>query len=38
VGWRDLEAGRYRDIAEGDLADYVHQLGARASGRAHDRS
>jgi antitoxin ParD1/3/4 len=31
VGWRDLEAGRYRDVSEEGLADYVGQLGARAS-------
>ena len=31
VGWRDLEAGRYRDVEREDLADYVAQLGERAS-------
>jgi antitoxin ParD1/3/4 len=33
VGWRDLEAGRYRDVGEEGLVDYVGQLGARASKR-----
>jgi antitoxin ParD1/3/4 len=31
VGWLDLDAGRYRDIGEDALADYIGQLGARAS-------
>jgi antitoxin ParD1/3/4 len=31
AGWRDLEAGRYRDVTQEGLADYVGQLGARAS-------
>ena len=30
AGWRDLDAGRYRDVAQDDLADYVGQLGERA--------
>jgi antitoxin ParD1/3/4 len=34
VGWRDLEAGRYRDVAQEGLADYVAQLGLRAAGQA----
>jgi antitoxin ParD1/3/4 len=33
VGWRDLEAGRYRDVREETLADYIGQLGERASER-----
>ncbi len=33
VGWRDLEAGRYRDVGEDALADYIAQLGERASKR-----
>jgi len=33
VGWRDLEAGRYRDVSEYALADYISELGARASQR-----
>jgi len=33
VGWRDLEAGRYRDVSEDALADYISELGARASKR-----
>jgi antitoxin ParD1/3/4 len=31
IGWRDLEAGRYRDVGEDALADYIGQLSARAS-------
>ncbi len=31
IGWRDLEAGRYRDVGEDALTDYIGQLGARAS-------
>jgi antitoxin ParD1/3/4 len=33
VGWRDLEAGRYRDVSEDALADHIAQLGERASKR-----
>lgn len=33
AGWRDLEAGRYRDVGEDGLADYVAELGRRAAGR-----
>ena len=31
VGWRDIEAGRYRDVPREGLADLIGQLGARAS-------
>ena len=31
VGWRDLENGRYRDVAEEDLDKYIKQLGERAA-------
>jgi antitoxin ParD1/3/4 len=31
LGWRDLDAGRYRDVGEDALVDYIGQLGARAS-------
>jgi antitoxin ParD1/3/4 len=34
AGWRDLEAGRYRDVAQEGLADYIGQLGVRAGKRA----
>jgi len=34
VGWRDLEAGRYRDVSEDGLADHIAQLGELASKRA----
>ncbi|HKR86890.1 MAG TPA: type II toxin-antitoxin system ParD family antitoxin [Phenylobacterium sp.] len=33
AGWRDLEAGRYRDVAEDGLVDYVAELGRRAAGQ-----
>jgi antitoxin ParD1/3/4 len=38
VGWRDLEAGRYREVAEEDLADYISELSRRASDRVASRS
>lgn len=31
AGWRDLEAGRYRDVAADDLADHVAGFGRRAA-------
>ena len=31
VGWRDLEAGRYRDVSEDALLDHIRQLGALAT-------
>jgi hypothetical protein len=31
VGWRDLDAARYRDVSEERLADYIGQIGVRAS-------
>jgi len=31
VGWRDVEAGRYRDVTADGLADFIGQLGTRAS-------
>jgi len=34
IGWRDLEAGRYRDIGRDMLADEIGRLGARASKQA----
>lgn len=33
VGWRDLGAGRYRDVTSEGLADYVAELGERAGKR-----
>jgi antitoxin ParD1/3/4 len=30
VGWRDLADGRYRDVTQEALADYIAALGARA--------
>ncbi len=33
VGWRDLEAGRFREVTGDALEDYIGQLGARASKR-----
>ncbi|NLJ54218.1 MAG: PqqD family protein [Intrasporangiaceae bacterium] len=29
-GWEDLAAGRYEDVADDDLEDYIGQLGAGA--------
>jgi antitoxin ParD1/3/4 len=34
VGWRDLEAGRYREVAEEDLDSYLDELEARAEHRS----
>ena len=30
VGWSDLEAGRYSDLAQEDVADHIAELGRRA--------
>lgn len=38
VGWRDIEAGRYRDVSQEGLVDYVGQLGARASKQVRAQS
>ncbi len=37
VGWRDLEAGRYREVSQTGLADYVSELGQRAAERVRAR-
>ena len=33
VGWRDLEAGRFVDVGQGELSDYIGALGERAAKR-----
>lgn len=33
-GWADLEAGRYDDIADDNLDDFIGQLGIQAATRA----
>ena len=33
-GWTDLKAGRYGDIADGNLDDFIGQLGVNAARRA----
>lgn len=33
VGWRDLEAGRYRDVSQEALAQYIGELGESARER-----
>lgn len=33
-GWADLEAGRYDDIADDNLDDFIGQLGIHAATRA----
>lgn len=38
VGWRDLEAARYRDVTEEGLADYIGQLGIRAGQQVRTRN
>jgi antitoxin ParD1/3/4 len=37
-GWTDLSAGRYADIAENQLEDFVGQLGLRAAQAAKTAS
>ena len=37
-GWTDLSAGRYADIAEDQLEDFVGQLGLRAAQAAKTAS
>jgi len=37
IGWRDLEAGRYRDVSGDGVADYIAQLGERASKRVRPK-
>ncbi|MGQ0846652.1 MAG: type II toxin-antitoxin system ParD family antitoxin [Sporichthyaceae bacterium] len=32
LGWADVEAGRFDDVADEDLAGFVARLGARPSG------
>jgi len=31
-GWADLASGRYNDVDDESLVDFIRQLGARASG------
>ena len=33
-GWADISAGRYSDVADDELEDFVGQLGLRAAQRA----
>ena len=33
-GWSDVSAGRYTDVADDELADFVGQLGLRAARQA----
>jgi len=33
IGWRDIDAGRYRDVAEPDVVAFIDDLGARAGRR-----
>lgn len=37
VGWGDIEAGRYRELREEDLADFIGELGVRASQQVRNR-
>lgn len=34
AGWADLAAGRFDDIADGDLDDFIGQLGCKAASGA----
>jgi antitoxin ParD1/3/4 len=33
-GWADIAAGRYTDLADDQLEDFIGQLGRQAAGRA----
>lgn len=33
-GWEDIEAGRYQDVGDAQLDDFIGQLGRRAAQRA----
>lgn len=33
-GWADIAAGRYTDLADDQLEDFIGELGLRATGRA----
>ena len=37
-GWADVSAGRYADVADDQLEDFVGQLGGRAARRAKTAS
>ena len=37
IGWRDHEAGRFREVAEEDLPEFIAELGERAAGRLRTR-
>jgi antitoxin ParD1/3/4 len=32
-GWADIAAGRFTDVAEDDLDDFISELGARVAAR-----
>lgn len=34
-GWTDIAAGRYTDLADDQIDDFIGQLGRRATGRRH---
>jgi antitoxin ParD1/3/4 len=34
AGWTDVAAGRYTDVSDGQLEDFIGQLGQQAAGRA----
>ena len=38
LGWRDIEAGRYRDLDDDGLAEHIERLGVRASDEVRARS
>jgi antitoxin ParD1/3/4 len=35
TGWDDIAAGRYTDVAEDELADFIGGLGRQAAERTH---
>lgn len=34
-GWADAASGRYDDVAEGEISDFIAQLGLKAAARVH---
>lgn len=37
-GWDDIAVGRFTDVAEDDLDDFVRQLGERPAAQGHSHS
>jgi antitoxin ParD1/3/4 len=37
VGWLDVDAGRYEEVAENEIADWVAEIGRHASDQVRSR-